>query len=226
MDLIDAVRTRRSIRKYQDKPVPWDNIVTILQSAKYAPFAGNILNSKFVVIKSDSKRQAIAEACFQQYWMEIAPIHIIVVGEPEKAERFYGTRGSRLYTIQGAAAAIQNMLLTAHSLGLGACWVGAFDEEEIRRITNLPEHVNVQAIITIGYADEKPPMPPKYRIEHIMFFEKWWGRIESPKSGLGLWSPAISKGVSESKKIVKRKGKKIIEKIKMFNLIISLHFNI
>src|SRR3989344_9669689 len=84
-----------------------------------------------------------------------------------------------------SAAAAENMLLTAHSLGLGSCWVGAFDEEEIRRICNLPEHVNVQGIITIGYADENPQAPPKYRIEHVMFFEKWWGRIEGPKTGLG-----------------------------------------
>jgi len=214
MEVLDAIRTRRSIRKYQDKQVPWDNVVTILQSAKYAPFAGNILNSKFIVVKTEGKRKAIAEASFQQYWMEIAPIHIVVVGEPEKAERFYGTRGSRLYTIQGAAAAMQNMLLTAHSLELGACWVGAFDEEEIRRILNLPEHVNVQAIMTLGYADEKPAMPPKYRIEHIMFFEKWWGRIESPKNGLGYWTPAISKGMSETKKIIKKRSKSIVEKIK------------
>ena len=214
MNIFDCIRTRRSIRKYKDKQVPWDNIVEVLQAGKYAPFAGNIFNVKFIVIKSEGKRQAIAEACLQQYWMQDAPIQIVVVGEPEKAERFYGIRGARLYTIQGAAAAIENMLLTAHSLGLGACWVGAFDEEEIRRICNMPEHLNVQAVITIGYADETPLPPPKYRIEHIMFFEKWWGRIESPKNYLGMWSPAIKKGVTETHKIIKKHSKRLVEKVK------------
>ncbi|MBI2658211.1 nitroreductase family protein [Candidatus Woesearchaeota archaeon] len=214
MGVFDCIRTRRSIRKYKEQDIPWDNVVEILQAGKYAPFAGNIFNIKFIVVKNDAKRKAIAEACVQQYWMQDAPIHIVVVGEPEKAERYYGTRGTRLYTIQGAAAAIENMLLTAHSLGLGSCWVGAFDEEEIRRLCSLPEHVNVQGIITIGYADETPTPPPKYRIEHVMFFEKWWGRIEGPKTGLGYWSPYIESAVKRTHAHIKKHGKKLAEKVK------------
>ena len=214
MDVFDCIRTRRSIRKYKDKPVPWDNIVEIMQAGKYAPFAGNITNVKFIVVKNEDKRRAIAEASAQQYWMQDAPIHIVMVGEPEKAERYYGTRGVRLYTIQGVSAAIENMLLTAHSLGLGSCWVGAFDEDEIRRLCNLPEHVDVHAILTIGYADEVPEPPPKYRIEHIMFFEKWWGRIESPRNALGLWAPALHKGVMATKKIIKKHSENIKQRFK------------
>jgi len=214
MEVFDCIRTRRSIRKYKDKEIPWHLVVEILQSGKYAPFAGNILNCKFIVVKNEAKRKAIAEASVQQYWMQDAPIHIVVVGEPEKAERYYGTRGSRLYTIQGTAAAIENMLLTAHSLGLGSCWVGAFDEEEIRRLCNLPEHVNVQGIITIGYADETPAPPPKYRIEHIMYFEKWFGRIEGPKTGIGMWSPYIKSAVTRTHAHIKKHGKKLVEKVK------------
>tara|TARA_Y100000310_G_scaffold344866_1_gene460111 strand:- start:3709 stop:4377 length:669 start_codon:yes stop_codon:yes gene_type:complete len=214
MDLVDAVRSRRSIRKYQDRQVPWDEIVKILHSAKYAPFAGNIMNSKFIVIKDEDKRNAIADACADQHWMALAPVHIVVVGEPEKAERYYGARGARLYTIQGGAAAIQNMLLTAHAIGLGACWVGSFDEELIREVCGLPEHVFVEAVVTIGYADEKPDMPPKYRIEHMMFFNKWWGRIEGPKTGLGMWSPSIEKIVKTGSKSAKKGSKKVVEKIR------------
>ena len=214
MDVFDCIRTRRSIRKYKAEQVPWELVVEILQAGKYAPFAGNIFNVKFIVVKSEAKRKAIAEASVQQYWMQDAPIHIVIAGEPEKAERYYGTRGTRLYTIQGAAAAIENMLLTAHSLGLGSCWVGAFDEEEVRRICNMPEHVNVQGIVTIGYADENPTMPPKYRIEHAMFFEKWWGRIEGPKTGLGYWSPYIKHAVTQTHKSIKKHSKKLVEKVK------------
>ena len=214
MDVFDCIRTRRSVRKYKDKDLPWHLVVEILQAGKYAPFAGNIFNAKFIVVKNEAKRKAIAEACVQQYWMQDAPIHIVVAGEPEKAERYYGTRGERLYTIQGAAAAIENMLLTAHSLGLGSCWVGAFDEEEIRRICNMPEHVNVQGIITIGYADENPEMPPKHRIEHVMFFERWFGRIEGPKTGLGYWSPYIKHAVTRTNAHIKKHGKRLVEKVK------------
>ncbi|MBI2092776.1 MAG: nitroreductase family protein [Deltaproteobacteria bacterium] len=213
MEVFDAIRGRRSIRKYKDKLVPWDNIITIMQAGKYAPCAGNLQNWKFIVVKTDAKRKAIAQACLQQEWMENAPIFIVVVAEPEKAERYYGIRGSRLYTIQGCAAAIQNMLLTAHSLGLGACWVGAFDEDEIIRILNLEEDKPVQGVITIGYADENPEPPPKYRIEHMMFFEKWWGRVESPRTHLGWWSAFNARVVEEGKKLVKKTGKRIKERI-------------
>lgn len=214
MDVFECIRTRRSIRKFKDKQVPWDNIVTIMQSGKYAPSAGNLQNWKFIVVKNDAKRKAIAKACLDQEWMEVAPIYIVVLGEPEKAERYYGTRGRRLYTIQGVAAAIENMLLTAHSLGLGACWVGAFDEDEIRRILSLPEQADVHAVIPIGYADEKPEMPPKYRIEHMMFFERWWGRLEPPKTFLGWWSVRNKQVVEEGKKLMQKTGKKIKEKVK------------
>lgn len=213
MEVFDAIRSRRSIRKYKDKQVPWDNIVTIMQAGKYAPSAGNLQNWKFIVVKSDAKRNAIAKACLQQEWMEVAPIYIVVIAEPEKAERYYGTRGARLYTIQGCAAAIENMLLTAHSLGLGSCWVGAFDEDEIFRILNLPEEKTVQGIITIGYADEAPEPPPKYRIEHMMFFEKWWGRLENPRTHVGWWSAANMKAVDAGKKMLKKTHKKIKEHV-------------
>jgi len=213
MEVFEAIRSRRSVRKYKDKQVPWDNIVTIMQAGKYAPSAGNLQNWKFIVVKSDAKRKSITKACLQQEWMELAPVYIVVIAEPEKAERFYGSRGARLYTIQGCAAAIENMLLTAHSLGLGACWIGAFDEDEIWRILNLPEEKSVQAVITIGYADENPESPPKNRIEHVMFFEKWWGRIEGPKTHIGWWSAYNARLVDEGKKLAKKTGKKIKEHV-------------
>ena len=213
MDVFEAIRTRRSIRKYKDKQVPWDNVVTILQAGKYAPSAGNLQSWKFIVVKNDGKRTAIAKACMEQEWMETAPVHIVVVAEPKKIERHYGTRGERLYVVQECAAAMENMLLTAHSLGLGACWIGAFDEDEIWRILGLPEEVSVQGIITVGYADETPETPAKKRIEHIMFFEKWWGRVEGPKTHLGYWSAFNMDAADKGKKLAKKVHKKIKEKV-------------
>ena len=84
MEVFDAIRTRRSIRKFKDKQVPWDNIVTIMQAGKYAPSAGNLQNWKFIHVKSDEKRKAIVNACMQQEWMEVAPVYIVVVAEPKK----------------------------------------------------------------------------------------------------------------------------------------------
>ena len=212
LSLQDIIRTRRSVRKYVNQDIPFDLVIQILDSVKYAPFAGNVLNCKTIVVKNEAKRKAISEACSQQHWMADAPIHIVVVAEPEKIERFYGTRGMRLYSIQGIAAAIQNMLLTATELGLGSCWVGAFDEEAIRSLCNIPEHLEIHAVITIGEAAENPERPPKYRLEHYMFFEKWWGRQEHPKWGIGHWAPVIQKGVRETGKMISKTKEKVFGK--------------
>lgn len=200
MDVFECVRTRRSIRKYKDKPVEWDKIVTILEAGRFAPSAGNLQNTKFIVIKDQETRKKVSEAALNQKWMIKAPIHIIVCSEPEKSKRFYGIRGERLYTIQDCAAAIENMLLTAHSLGLGACWVGAYEEDALKRIINPPEQAVTHAIITIGYTDEQPVMPPKYRIEHYVFLEKWGLRKKIPLSSAGWWSVRVKKAVEDTKK--------------------------
>ncbi len=133
MNTEECIKTRRSVRKYKDKQVDWDLITNILDAGKFAPSAGNIQNWKFIVVRKEDVIKKLAKASFDQDWMEDAPVHIVVVGEPEKASRFYGARGERLYTIQSCAAAVENMLLVANELGLGSCWVGAFDESKVHR---------------------------------------------------------------------------------------------
>lgn len=213
MDILELMRTRRSVRKYKDKQVPFDNIVTILRAGMDAPSAGNLKSWKFIIVKDENKRKAIAEAAMQQYWMEVAPFHIVLAGEPEKMERFYGTRGKRLYLIQSIAASIQNMLLAAHHLGLGACWVGAFDEVALRTILNVPEHANIHAIVTIGYPDEFPEKPPTFRLEHMMTYERFWGRVEIHHMHIGWWSQHHKKNVDDVKKLYKKTKKKVKDKI-------------
>lgn len=209
MDVFECIRARRSIRKYKDKPVEWDKIVNILEAGKFAPSAGNLQDVQFLVVKDDEKRKQIAEASLQQRWMEKAPVHIVICSEPEKYKRFYGVRGERLYNIQGCAAAVENMLLAAHSLGLGACWVGAFDDDALRRIPNVPEHVMIHAVITIGYADEIPEMPQKNRIENVVYLENWGQRKKIPLSSFGWWSVRTEKAVKDTKKEIKKIHKKI-----------------
>src|SRR3989338_6232743 len=99
-DILDIIKSRRSITKYLPKPVEWEYVARIIDAARHAPSCGNLQNWKFVVVLDPAKRKAIAEAAVQQYWMITAPVHIIVCAEPEKAERYYGIRGERLYTVQ------------------------------------------------------------------------------------------------------------------------------
>ena len=173
MDVFECIRTRRSVRKYLRKELEWDKIGQILDAGRMAPSAGNLQNWQFLVVTEEEKKKGIAEASARQYWMLNASIHIIVCEKPQIMEQYYGLRGERLYSIQNCAAAIENMLLMAHSLSLGACWVGAFDEEKVKRICSIPERARPQAIITIGYPDEKPIMPPKLTLENVAFLNRY-----------------------------------------------------
>ena len=159
MEVFECINTRRSIRNYLDIPVEWDKVGTILEAGRLAPNSGNIQDYNFIVVQDEEKRKTIAEASLRQHWMSKAPVYIVVCADLKKSERFYGVRGNRLYSIQNCAAAIENMLLTANSLGLGACWVGAFDENVVSRVLGIPDYARPQAIITIGYSDEKPKTP-------------------------------------------------------------------
>ena len=214
MDAIECIMTRRSIRKYLDIPVEWDKIGTILEAGRVAPSSGNLQNWKFIVILDKEKRAAIAEACLQQTWMAKAPVHIVIYSVVERVKQFYGVRGERLYSIQNCAAAAMCMLLAAHALGLGACWVGAFDEDKIKSIVGGIEEVRPQIIITIGYPDEKPPMPTKYKLENIAYQERWrrGSQLKNLDYTMGEYSVFVQEGIKKGKEIIDKINKKLMKK--------------
>ncbi|MCM2325035.1 MAG: nitroreductase family protein [Candidatus Woesearchaeota archaeon] len=177
MNVFEAIATRRSIRKYTSQDVPMEILGLIIDAGRYAPSAGNTQNWRFIIIKDPSNRQKIAEASMQQLWIAEAPILICVVSETEKLKKFYGVRGERLYSVQNCAAAVQNMLLTAHALGLASCWISSFDEEVLSRTLGLPGEVRPQAVLPIGYPDEIVPAPSHYTMENVTYFEAYGRRF-------------------------------------------------
>ena len=178
MNVTECIITRRSIRKYLPKHVDLELIGKIVEAGRAAPSAGNIQPWFFLIVDDKDKIKAIAQSSFGQDWMASVPYHIVVVGKPLDSKRHYGIRGERLYAVQDCAAATQNMLLQAHALGLGACWVGAFDEEKVKGILSISEHFRPQAIITLGWPAEQPLPPMKLKLDHVVFWNKWWGRIK------------------------------------------------
>ena len=214
MDTFECIKTRRSVRKYLDIPVPWDLVSNILEAGRYAPSSGNLQNWKFIVVLDEGKRGKIAEAALKQMWIAEAPVHIIICAEPKKAERYYGIRGERLYTIQNCAAVAENMLLEAHNQGLGSCWIGAFDEEMVKRTLAMPEEARPQIILTIGYPDEKVPQTTRFPLEPQTHFNKWRGRIQDVPTYFGYYGPAIQKFIKAGENFAKKHGKKAIEKTK------------
>lgn len=212
MDVLECIHTRRSIRKYQDIPVEFEKVGRIVEAGFQAPTSGNIQDYRFIIVQDKSKRAQIAEACLQQYWMEIAPTHIIVCIDIKRSKQFYGVRGERLYSVQHAAAATMNMLLAAHHFGLGACWIGAFDEEAIKSICGIPEYARPEAIITVGYADEIPPRPPKFIIETFTYIERYGNKIRTFPLVIAEPSPVIEKQVREAVAAIDEETNKLLNK--------------
>ncbi|MFH1181533.1 MAG: nitroreductase family protein [Candidatus Woesearchaeota archaeon] len=218
MEVIDAIHSRRSIRRYLDVPVEWDKIGSILDAGRVAPSAGNLQAWRFVVVKKEEKRKLIAEACLQQYWMEQAPVFIVIFAELPKMEQHYGLRGVRFYSVQSCAMAAMQMMIAAESLGLGTCFVGAFDENAIARIFNLPDTARPQGVITIGYADEKPDMPLRYRLENIAWTEVFaYGMGRVADRDQVLWNFRYAQKASKFAQDTARDMQKVI-KAKNFSI--------
>jgi nitroreductase len=100
------------------------------------------------------------------------PVAIVVIANIERSTRIYRSRGE-LYAIQDAAAGIENLLLAAHSMGLGTCWVGAFDETEVSALLGIPNKTKPVAIIPVGYPGEQPSALPRMVLERLVHWEKW-----------------------------------------------------
>ncbi len=152
---------RRSIREFKKDPVDDKLIGVMLSMATQAPSAGNVQDWEFIVVKDEDVKKKLADAALKQRFIAKAPVVIVVCSDLKRISLKYAERGERMYALQDTSFAIMNMLLSAHALGLGACVVASFDEEEVRRILIMPETSRPVAIIPVGYPNEEPLKPDK-----------------------------------------------------------------
>ena len=192
MDLFEAIKTRRSAKKYLDKKVPDDLIGAVIEAGGMAPSSGDKQNWKFIVVKNPSTQEKISKHCNEQYWMNGAPVHIVVCSDDAYIQKFYGDRGKNMYSIQNCAAAVQNMLLMAHGLGLGACWVSEFNDVELANDLGLGSGARVQAVVTLGYTTKEMNKKILKPLKNIMFLESYGGSVKSLAPFLYDWSVIVS----------------------------------
>lgn len=167
MDILDAIKGRRSIRRFKSAPLPPSLIGTLEDSLLDAPSAGNLQSRRFCFVFREETRKQLAEAASGQDFIADAPLAVVCCADLLSAQQ-YGERGRSLYCLQDVAASIQNLMLAAYSLGLGTAWVGAFDENQVSRTLNLPHHLRPVAIIPVGYPDESPPRPRRVPKEELI----------------------------------------------------------
>ncbi|MDD3272230.1 MAG: nitroreductase family protein [Syntrophomonadaceae bacterium] len=172
MNCLEVIMTRRSIRKFKPDPVKREDIMTILDAGRMAPSAGNLQPCHFVVVEDPGVKAEVRQAALGQELIGSAPVIIAVCVEPERSSH-YGDIGRNYFCLLDAANATENMLLAAHTLDYGACWVGGFLQSAVKEVLGLPENVHVVSLIPLGIADEKPEVPLRRPLEDMVRWEKW-----------------------------------------------------
>jgi nitroreductase len=174
MDFDNVLKERHCARKFIKKDVSFHKIISIIESATLAPAAGNIFSVRVIIIKDSKLKEMLADAALGQQFLTEAPYVLIVCSDLEQVERSYGKIAEK-FARQQAGAAIENMFLKITELGLNTCWVGGFEENMIKRALKIPDNVNVEALLPIGYSIEKKLKKHAERrkmdIKHMVFFD-------------------------------------------------------
>lgn len=179
--MIEAIKHRRSIRKFENKPVEDEKLNKILEAARLAPSGSNQQPWFFIIVKDDIVKQELAVATNNQMWIAHAPLVIVAVADlVARGEGFAGMyidEDSGLFdvklTIRDTAIAVTHLLLEVDKQGLGACWCGAFKQIDIRPVLGIPGDKYVLAVIPVGYPAEEPKVKPRKAMEEIIKYERW-----------------------------------------------------
>ncbi|MGQ9646275.1 MAG: nitroreductase family protein [Thermodesulfobacteriota bacterium] len=169
MDVFTAIRQRCSVRAYKETGIEEDKLRKILEAARLAPSASNRQQWKFVVVKNKETKKKLAKAAFGQSFVAEAPVVLVACGtEP----RSMMACGQPAYTVD-VSIACAFMILQAYELGLGTCWIGAFKEDETKKILGVPEPIRVVAMIPVGYPNEPPSEKSRKSLSQIVCYEKF-----------------------------------------------------
>ncbi len=168
MEFYDAVRRRLSVRAYKPDPVPEDVLDRILEAGRLAPSAKNLQPWKFIVIKDPETKQHLVPACRDQQFVGQAPVVICACAHEDQA--WGGMGGYWKSDAVDVTIALEHMILAAAAEGLGTCWVGAFVEEQVKKILSIPDNVKPIALTPLGFpAREAKPRPRKPLAEIVCY---------------------------------------------------------
>jgi len=167
MELMEVIAQRKSIRDYEDQPVPEEKLRKVLEAARLAPSASNRQQWKFIVVRDNKRRQELAKAAGGQAHVAKAPVIIAAVATMPEYVMMCGVPA---YAVD-LAIAVDHMTLAAASEGLGTCWIGAFSQEEVKGILKVPDSCRVVTILPLGYPSESGMPKIRKSLEEIVCFE-------------------------------------------------------
>ncbi|MBU1683709.1 nitroreductase family protein [Patescibacteria group bacterium] len=134
-----------------EKAIPDDVMEKLIDAGKSAPSAGGLKDQRFKVVSDWETKNMLVEASLDQKQLADASAVIVVSSDLDVMGGKYGDRGEKLYAAQDCAASVQNILLACTALGLGACWIGAFDAESVKKILDLPDSYKTTILVAVGY---------------------------------------------------------------------------
>jgi nitroreductase len=149
MEFYNVIKTRRSIRSYKKEPIKEDALGRVLEAIRLSPSGSNRQPWKFIIVKDFEVKSKLAKHCMNQLWQAEAPIMIVACG-PDIGYNRGGWMGDKSGAID-VAIAFTHLVLAARAEGLGTCWIGAFNNDAIKEVLNIPENYNVVAITALGY---------------------------------------------------------------------------
>ncbi len=164
MDVMTAIKTRRSIRAYEKREIESEKLNLVLEAGRLAPSAGNRQEWKFIVVKDAQIRSKLAAASCNQAFVGEAPAVIVAYASDVDHTMKCGQAS---YSID-LAIALDHMSLKATEEGLGTCWIGAFYEDEVRKILSIPGDNRIVALLPIGYPAATPSQTSRKKLEEIV----------------------------------------------------------
>jgi nitroreductase len=184
MELLEAIKTRRSVRKYTDKPVEEEKLNAVLEAVRMAPSWANLQCWRLIVVREKSVREKISELSYVESFfapkgfksnpsrkaLAEAPVVLVLCADPSQS----GVLWQQNYYLVDAGIASENMMLAARALGLGSVFVGIYDEEKIKQLLGIPAAIRVVGLFPLGYpVEEKKEGPPRKPLSEICFSGKW-----------------------------------------------------
>ena len=164
MEVFEAIEKRRSIRKYKTSSVPNEHLKRILEAARLAPSAGNRQPWRFIIVRTSERKKLLAKAARNQMFLTDAGVIIVALADSE---------ASLKWCKQDVMIAVEHLVLASTSLGYGTCWIGAFEEEQVKQLLGIPEKIAVAALLSIGVPDERPQAKPRRSFSEIFFEEEY-----------------------------------------------------
>lgn len=184
MNTLEAIRSRRSVRKYSTRPVEPEKLQAVLEAARQAPSWSNLQCWRFVVVTEPAVKARISdlsyvEAFFATYGyknnpaqkaLAEAPVVIVACADPTKS----GTLRGQQYYLTDMGIAAENLMLAAHEVGLASVFVGVFQEEELGELLDIPAEVRIVGLFPLGYPEgEVKGGPPRKPLDQIVHYGKW-----------------------------------------------------